>query len=93
LKSKVLNAARILSGAPIPWISPVKNGGRGGDRTHNHRLRRPVLYPIELLARIVALHSNVESKEPLQLTSVDCNGNRPPLEGPRTSAGIRMSTA
>ena len=28
----------------------ILNGGRGGDRTHNHRLRRPVLYPIELLA-------------------------------------------
>ena len=26
-------------------------GGRGGDRTHNPRLRRPVLYPIELLAQ------------------------------------------
>jgi hypothetical protein len=26
-------------------------GRRGGDRTHNPRLRRPVLYPIELLAR------------------------------------------
>ena len=25
--------------------------GRGGNRTHNPRLRRPVLYPIELLAR------------------------------------------
>src|SRR6185312_6838520 len=25
-------------------------GGRGGNRTHNPRLRRPVLYPIELLA-------------------------------------------
>jgi hypothetical protein len=28
----------------------MMNGGRGGNRTHNHRLRRPVLYPIELLA-------------------------------------------
>jgi hypothetical protein len=27
-------------------------GRRGGDRTHNPRLRRPVLYPIELLARV-----------------------------------------
>ena len=27
------------------------NGRRGGNRTHNPRLRRPVLYPIELLAR------------------------------------------
>jgi hypothetical protein len=27
------------------------DGGRGGNRTHNPRLRRPVLYPIELLAR------------------------------------------
>jgi hypothetical protein len=26
------------------------SGGRGGNRTHNPRLRRPVLYPIELLA-------------------------------------------
>ncbi len=33
------------------WIS----GGRGGNRTHNPRLRRPVLYPIELLARILSL--------------------------------------
>ena len=29
----------------------VLNGGRGGNRTHNIRLRRPVLYPIELLAQ------------------------------------------
>ncbi len=28
------------------------NGRRGGNRTHNPRLRRPVLYPIELLARM-----------------------------------------
>ena len=26
-------------------------GARGGGRTHNLRLRRPTLYPIELLAR------------------------------------------
>ena len=35
------------------------DGRRGGDRTHNPRLRRPVLYPIELLAHallIVALN-------------------------------------
>src|ERR1035441_6412619 len=31
--------------------SLILNGGRGGNRTHNPRLRRPVLYPIELLAR------------------------------------------
>src|SRR4051794_20637058 len=31
-------------------MSLYLNGGRGGDRTHNPRLRRPVLYPIELLA-------------------------------------------
>ena len=31
----------------------ILNGGRGGDRTHNHRLRRPVLYPIELLAHML----------------------------------------
>jgi hypothetical protein len=30
----------------------ILNGRRGGDRTHNPRLRRPVLYPIELLAHI-----------------------------------------
>jgi hypothetical protein len=30
----------------------IINGRRGGDRTHNPRLRRPVLYPIELLAHI-----------------------------------------
>ena len=33
----------------------ILNGRRGGDRTHNPRLRRPVLYPIELLARAVSL--------------------------------------
>ena len=31
------------------------SGRRGGDRTHNPRLRRPVLYPIELLARAFLL--------------------------------------
>ena len=31
-------------------INSKYSGGRGGDRTHNPRLRRPVLYPIELLA-------------------------------------------
>src|SRR5258708_2754179 len=29
----------------------AKTGARGGGRTHNLRLRRPTLYPIELLAR------------------------------------------
>ena len=29
-----------------------KGGRRGGNRTHNPRLRRPVLYPIELLAHV-----------------------------------------
>ena len=43
--------------------SPVKNGGRGGNRTHNHRLRRPVLYPIELLARIARPRSVKPSTE------------------------------
>jgi hypothetical protein len=33
----------------------IINGGRGGNRTHNPRLRRPVLYPIELLARFLSL--------------------------------------
>ena len=37
----------------------ILNGRRGGDRTHNPRLRRPVLYPIELLARCGCLfHCN-----------------------------------
>jgi hypothetical protein len=36
-----------------------KGGRRGGDRTHNPRLRRPVLYPIELLAPVhIILASN-----------------------------------
>ena len=34
------------------------NGRRGGNRTHNPRLRRPVLYPIELLAH--AIHCSCE---------------------------------
>src|SRR5208283_2231822 len=34
------------------------DGRRGGNRTHNPRLRRPVLYPIELLARV--FHCSVE---------------------------------
>jgi integrase len=33
----------------------ILNGRRGGNRTHNPRLRRPVLYPIELLARVFSL--------------------------------------
>jgi hypothetical protein len=33
----------------------ILNGRRGGDRTHNPRLRRPVLYPIELLAHVLSL--------------------------------------
>jgi len=37
----------------------ILNGGRGGDRTHNHRLRRPVLYPIELLALMQRQAANV----------------------------------
>ena len=41
------------------------NGGRGGNRTHNPRLRRPVLYPIELLAR--------KGRSGIQ---VYCSGNR-----------------
>ena len=36
-------------------LSYSKNGRRGGDRTHNPRLRRPVLYPIELLAHAFSL--------------------------------------
>ena len=33
----------------------ILNGRRGGNRTHNPRLRRPVLYPIELLAHALAV--------------------------------------
>jgi hypothetical protein len=33
----------------------ILSGRRGGDRTHNPRLRRPVLYPIELLAHVSLL--------------------------------------
>lgn len=33
----------------------AEDSGRGGDRTHNPRLRRPVLYPIELLARVLPI--------------------------------------
>ena len=33
-------------------FSGVRYGRRGGNRTHNPRLRRPVLYPIELLAHV-----------------------------------------
>ena len=32
-----------------------KSGARGGDRTHNLRLRRPSLYPIELPAQFIHL--------------------------------------
>ncbi len=32
------------------------DGRRDRDRTCNHRLRRSVLYPIELLARVVKPH-------------------------------------
>ena len=31
----------------------AKTGTRGGGRTHNLRLRRPTLYPIELLAQVI----------------------------------------
>ena len=52
-------AAQLLSFSPAacvaPWISSdvvaLCFGRRGRDRTCNPRLRRPVLYPIELLAR------------------------------------------
>ena len=33
--------------------SGVLTGAPGGDRTHNLRLRRPTLYPIELQAQLV----------------------------------------
>ena len=33
-----------------------KNGARGGGRTHNLRLRRPTLYPIELPAQPRRIH-------------------------------------
>src|ERR1041385_9066952 len=39
-------------------IPSVKTGARGGGRTHNLRLRRPTLYPIELLARTAATEVN-----------------------------------
>ena len=38
-----------------PNKSFIFSGGRGGNRTHNPRLRRPVLYPIELLARCTSI--------------------------------------
>ena len=53
-------------------------GGRGGNRTHNIRLRRPVLYPIELLAqtlgtallyRLVSFHSVDELRCILMMTT------------------------
>lgn len=58
--------------------STDKHGGRGGNRTHNIRLRRPVLYPIELLAqtlgtallyRLVSFHSVDELRCVLMMTT------------------------
>jgi CheY-like chemotaxis protein len=39
-------------------FSALKYGRRGGNRTHNPRLRRPVLYPIELLAHVFIVAAN-----------------------------------
>jgi hypothetical protein len=58
------NARRCAVGSPqIPQSrfgseTGLVSGGRGGNRTHNPRLRRPVLYPIELLARASIVPSN-----------------------------------
>ena len=37
-------------------------GGRGGIRNRNPRLRRPVLYPIELLAPVFSFYSRMTAK-------------------------------
>jgi hypothetical protein len=45
-KTRRVNWARLRC-SPCRW----RNGARGGGRTHNLRLRRPTLYPIELRAQ------------------------------------------
>jgi hypothetical protein len=52
------------------------SGRRGGNRTHNPRLRRPVLYPIELLARdssIVTLNDHAGKSRLLDHRSGHCS--------------------
>src|SRR5690606_27341432 len=39
-------------GLPRRRRTPVRRGAPGRTRTCNHRLRRPVLYPVELRARV-----------------------------------------
>ncbi len=66
-KSRTIQVAErgCRSGSPL-----VLNGRRGGDRTHNPRLRRPVLYPIELLARslLILLSSGRRAHQETQET-------------------------
>src|SRR5580658_2866283 len=47
------SSGQTLSFAALSLTLIAQYGGRGGNRTHNPRLRRPVLYPIELLAHVV----------------------------------------
>ena len=57
----------------------IPSGTRGGGRTHNLRLRRPTLYPIELLAH--ATGRTVSQFQPVG----NCFVNRPLVEHQRAS--------
>src|SRR3974377_1070563 len=47
-----LRATRFGAQPSLRALLRAKAGTRGGGRTHNLRLRRPTLYPIELLAQV-----------------------------------------
>ena len=70
------------------FFRPIKAGTRGGGRTHNLRLRRPTLYPIELLAQgkpTIRIRAPL-LKWNLQIAAAHCGrrrlpgGHRPPLQ-------------
>ena len=50
----------------------IINGGRGRSRTCNHRLRRPVLYPVELLARGELIEGTTDSARIAPCPSSNC---------------------
>src|SRR5947209_4983382 len=50
---KLSERFQTIARSSVPLEIAAKAGARGGSRTHNLRLRRPPLYPIELRAQPV----------------------------------------
>ncbi len=70
--------------APSPALRPLsKETAPGGGRTHNLRLRRPTLYPVELRALNVEKTSHRLTRRPAAVQMSDASGQTSECRGTR----------